>query len=259
VDLELGVTNDSPNRRSLDARDGASVAAVDQEDEMAKVDQRIYERCERAAAALRGKPIMVLRGEGPLGEWTLAQLRATDADVLDVRFGSHAIPKLDSRVCCWVTEGDDIADVGAGPATVAVAPYGYRAPQRERLSKSVGGRVLWAPAGRVEILELVASVRGGIGAVDAIDEARLARGTESLQQALDLARRRLHLTPREAEVLRGIAVGLTNKQMMAQLPIGSAMVKKAIGSLFAKLGIRSRREVRWILAGGSGVAGVELR
>jgi DNA-binding NarL/FixJ family response regulator len=50
------------------------------------------------------------------------------------------------------------------------------------------------------------------------------------------------LTPREADVLRSIAAGLSNAEIAAELYISEATVKSHINHLFAKIHARSRAE-----------------
>ena len=48
------------------------------------------------------------------------------------------------------------------------------------------------------------------------------------------------LTARELEVLRGIASGLTNREIAARLFISPETVKKHTGSIYGKLGVANR-------------------
>jgi DNA-binding NarL/FixJ family response regulator len=52
----------------------------------------------------------------------------------------------------------------------------------------------------------------------------------------------VRLTPRELQVLAGIARGLPNKTIAAELGISQHTVKFHVGSIFAKLGVNSRSE-----------------
>ncbi|MDY7077057.1 MAG: helix-turn-helix transcriptional regulator [Chloroflexota bacterium] len=50
------------------------------------------------------------------------------------------------------------------------------------------------------------------------------------------------LTPREREVLSGVAAGLTNKQIDARLGISDRTVQFHLGNVLGKLGVASRTE-----------------
>ncbi len=78
------------------------------------------------------------------------------------------------------------------------------------------------------------------------------------RKAMDLARRRWLggeaaadplpdvsqlLSPRERDVMRGAADGLTNRELADKLAISEATVKAHLGSVFQKLGLRSRVEL----------------
>jgi DNA-binding NarL/FixJ family response regulator len=54
------------------------------------------------------------------------------------------------------------------------------------------------------------------------------------------ARRVAELTDRERDVLRGMAAGLTNSEIGAQLFLGEATVKTHVGRILRKLSARDR-------------------
>jgi DNA-binding NarL/FixJ family response regulator len=51
------------------------------------------------------------------------------------------------------------------------------------------------------------------------------------------------LTPRELEVIRGLAAGCTNKRIADDLTISSETVKRHVANIFDKLGVSTRLEV----------------
>jgi DNA-binding CsgD family transcriptional regulator len=57
---------------------------------------------------------------------------------------------------------------------------------------------------------------------------------------LDLARQRISLSPREAEIARMVAEGYPNKTIAAVLDISTWTVSTHLRRIFAKLGVRSR-------------------
>jgi len=57
------------------------------------------------------------------------------------------------------------------------------------------------------------------------------------------------LTPRERQVAELIARGYTNPQIAAELTITRETTKTHVSNILSKLGVRSRIEVRSIMAG----------
>jgi DNA-binding NarL/FixJ family response regulator len=71
------------------------------------------------------------------------------------------------------------------------------------------------------------------------DEIQGIRPEPSTPPQLSLAE---HLTAREVEVLRLVALGQGNKEVAAQLKVSEHTVKFHVSSVLAKLGARSRTE-----------------
>jgi DNA-binding NarL/FixJ family response regulator len=80
-----------------------------------------------------------------------------------------------------------------------------------------------------QISELVALVLGEIGP-----------GGSGAEESNGNRRPRVLLSPREEEVLRLVAEGLTNKEIARQLMVSENTVKTHVTSLFNRLGVDSR-------------------
>ena len=97
-----------------------------------------------------------------------------------------------------------------------------------------------------DIIEGVRSVAAGEGALShrsarQVVEHLRGDSTSGLHQAaVDLV---ATLTPRERDVVRLVAQGLTTAQIATELYLGDATVKSHLSSAQAKLGVRSRVEV----------------
>ncbi|MFC0042150.1 response regulator [Actinomadura rayongensis] len=98
-------------------------------------------------------------------------------------------------------------------------------------------------AGADEIARAVAAVRGGAAQLDPAVQRRLVEAVASGERP-SAAPDGLPdgLTPREAEVLRLIARGLSNAEIARDLFISEATVKSHINNLFAKAGLRDRAQ-----------------
>ncbi|POM22698.1 Transcriptional regulatory protein LiaR [Actinomadura rubteroloni] len=98
-------------------------------------------------------------------------------------------------------------------------------------------------AGADEIARAVAAVRGGAAQLDPAVQRRLVEAVASGERpAAAPGGLPDGLTPREAEVLRLIARGLSNAEIARDLFISEATVKSHINNLFAKAGLRDRAQ-----------------
>ena len=97
--------------------------------------------------------------------------------------------------------------------------------------------------------ELVGAIRA-VATGDAVVSPRVTRRMlEMFSRSLpaagdpdpgDLDPRIAHLTPREVEVLRTIAEGLSNGEIAQRFVLSEATVKTHVGRILAKLGVRDR-------------------
>jgi DNA-binding CsgD family transcriptional regulator len=99
-------------------------------------------------------------------------------------------------------------------------------------------------------------LRAAIEGFDAIGaEPWAARARAELRASGETARKRnpdavAQLTPQELQIGRLVAQGLTNKEVAAQLFLSPRTIDAHLRSVFAKVGITSRRELRNVQLGG---------
>lgn len=65
----------------------------------------------------------------------------------------------------------------------------------------------------------------------------------ALREKIARLEKRVHLTPRELEVIQGVAAGKTNIEIAHELSVSQKTVEKHLFNLFEKLGVYSRVEV----------------
>lgn len=104
-------------------------------------------------------------------------------------------------------------------------------------------------------------VRARLGVEDFDREWEVGYRIDGVDGAVELVlggsdgRRRGRLTPREAEIAGLLSRGSTNAAIAEQLVISPATVHSHVKSVFAKLGVRSRRQVGDALAGAATATG----
>jgi DNA-binding NarL/FixJ family response regulator len=157
----------------------------------------------------------------------LAAKHNPDVVLMDLRMprmdGIEAIKRLAARgtaAIALTTYADDASVLGA-----------LRAGARGYLTKDAGAE---------EIRAAVEAVARGEAALDpAIQHHVLAAVSSPQPLTPELPD---ELTPREAEVLRLIAEGLTNAEIAARLVVSAATVKSHVNHIFAKIGARDRAQ-----------------
>jgi DNA-binding NarL/FixJ family response regulator len=103
-------------------------------------------------------------------------------------------------------------------------------------------------AGRVQIAQAVRAAAAGQSVLDPQVQQRLIAAASAAGAGGGAGPARPEtdlpdgLTAREAEVLRLIAAGLSNREIAAKLYVGEATVKSHINRLFAKTGVRDRAQ-----------------
>lgn len=160
-----------------------------------------------------------------------------DVVVMDIR-----MPVLDGLAATAEILGDRSTDEPGGPRVIVLTTFDLDAYVYEALSIGASGFLLKdAPA--ADLITAVRVVAGG--------EALLA---PSVTRRLigDFTRRRRQerlrpdavagLTPRELDVLRLIARGLSNAEIAAELVLAEQTVKTHVGHVLAKLGLRDRTQ-----------------
>ncbi|OZD00964.1 DNA-binding response regulator [Rhodococcus sp. 06-235-1A] len=93
-------------------------------------------------------------------------------------------------------------------------------------------------AGRVEIAAALRAAAAGQAVLNPEVQARLL-GAIEVPRAQQIPAR---LTPREVDVLRAIAAGLSNREIAGQMFVSEATVKTHINHLFAKAQLRDRAQ-----------------
>jgi DNA-binding NarL/FixJ family response regulator len=129
-----------------------------------------------------------------------------------------------TRVVVLTTYADDESILGA----LEAGAMGY-------LTKDAGAR---------EIQEAIRTVSGGEVLLDPVVQRRLiqqARGS-ALSRSTTVPTLPDGLTPREAEVLRLIAEGLSNGEIARRLVVTEATVKTHINNIFSKAELRDRAQ-----------------
>jgi DNA-binding NarL/FixJ family response regulator len=128
-------------------------------------------------------------------------------------------------------------------AVVVLTTYADDASILDALRAGARG-YLTKNAGRIDIARAVNGAVNGQSVLDSNVQATLLGIAESPHSAKPSAVRPLpdDLTVREAEVLRLIAQGLTNRDIASSLYLSAHTVKTHINRIFAKTGAKSRGE-----------------
>ena len=186
---------------------------------------------------LEVEPDLVVVGEATDGEEAVAMAASTAPDVIlmDVR-----MPKMDGLEATRriVRKGEP------GPQVLVLTTFDLDEYVYEALLAGASGFVLKdiPPEQLVEAIHVVASG-------DALLAPTITRRLieEFVRRPPEVARPRPReldqLTPREAEIMRYVAKGLSNAEIAAQAYVSEPTVKTHIARILMKLGLRDRVQV----------------
>ncbi len=171
-----------------------------------------------------------LVGTAADGEEAVSLAAEHDPDVvlMDLRMprvdGVEAIRRLAAR--------------GERPRAIALTTYADDASVLGALRAGARG-YLTKDAGAEQILAAVQAVARGEAALDPAVQHHVLAALTAPGPEPELPD---GLTPREAEVLRLIAEGLTNAEIAERLVVSAATVKSHVNHIFAKAGVRDRAQ-----------------
>jgi DNA-binding NarL/FixJ family response regulator len=137
----------------------------------------------------------------------------------------------ETRVVVLTTYADDVSIIGA----LRAGALGYltkdatRAEIGRAVQAAAAGQAVLDPAVQRRLLD--AAVRAPEASPAAADAGTVQAGTDSGE-----------LTPREADVLRLIAEGQSNREIARTLFVSEATVKTHVNRIFAKTGSRDRAQ-----------------
>jgi DNA-binding NarL/FixJ family response regulator len=172
-------------------------------------------------ALIESAPDMVVAGEAADGNEALDRFRALRPDVtlMDLR-----MPRADGRE----TTAAIRAEFPTARILVLTALQGDEDVYRALAAGAAG--YLLKDVSRSELLDAIRAVDAGLRWIPPALAARLADRAPGLAE----------FTGREAEVLRHLVRGETNKEIARRLGIREASVKDYVGRIFGKLGVTER-------------------
>lgn len=191
---------------------------------------------EALAAMLDLTPGIAVVGAAADGVEAVAMVRQHRPDVLltDLR-----MPNLDGA-------GATARVLADAPDTAVVLLTTFDDEESILQGLQAGARgYLTKNAGRAEIAAAIVAAAAGQSVLDPVVQQRLltsatGRGAARPAPSEPAAVPPADLTPRESEVLRLIADGLTNRDIAARLFVSESTVKTHINNLFAKAQLRDR-------------------
>lgn len=178
------------------------------------------------AALLKGEPDLKVVAEVADGEEAVRAIEATRPDV--------AVVDIAMPLMTGIEVARKVRDLGLKTAVVLLSMHTERAFVKAGLEAGASGYVLKASGTR----ELVDAVRVAAAGDMYLSPRVTAAALGKLDRVTSVDGAELELTPRERDVLRLIARGLSSKEAAQELGVGVRTVETHRADMMAKLGIR---------------------
>jgi two-component system nitrate/nitrite response regulator NarL len=140
----------------------------------------------------------------------------------------------------------NILDSHPGQKIVMLTVSEANADVTRALNAGVRGYVLKGVGSRT-LAEILRNVAAGESYVSPTLSARLLSDLQSLKPANGTTDRLRQLTGREAEILRLVAEGLSNKEVASRLKLQEKTVKHHMTGVLSKLNVRNRTEAALLM------------
>lgn len=169
-------------------------------------------------------------GEADNGEQAIGVIREERPDValIDIR-----MPELDGLACLGRLQGE-------GVRTAVIMFSGYDNPTYVARAVALGAAGYLSKAASAE--QLIDAVRRAASGEALWSREELRRMTGALSTPRESMELEAPLTKREGEVLKQLAVGLSNKEIALALGISYETVKEHVQHLLRKIGVADRTQ-----------------
>jgi DNA-binding NarL/FixJ family response regulator len=208
---------------------------------------------EGFSALLSAQDDMVVVGQAPNGAEAVRLCRILRPDVVLMDIRMPVMDGLDAiRLILSDTPDASDATDAAAPRVLVLTTFDLDEYVYEALRAGASGFILKdAPAEElVRAVRIVA--RGDALLAPSVTRRLIADFSRPRRQTVDPATDLDELTPRENEIFRLIARGLSNREIRERLYISDQTTKTHVGRVLAKLGLRDRAQAI-VLAYESGV------